>query len=617
MIGALVAGFSAVFVLARNPRAVLNRVFFFYFCTVALFNLLESLALLTRNPALADIFLDMAVFLFVMLAISLFHFLTVFSGKKRIWDNPLFYLMNYLPALIFGYINWKTSTFYIGVERTVWGFHHLYGKYYWVLALYTALYFLASLYLAWNFSRENASRRVRMQGILIFSGLLTAFIFGLIFEVFLPLLGVRFITIIPTAIVIFIMFFTAAMARYGLLIMTPEAISNSIIETMPALLLVIDTSRNILIVNSSFLRNTGYTIREITGRPVKEIFDPEFANEVCDKLLSVREGGALSGYRGTVFTKDHTRIPVSINAVSLRDTLGEGGGFLLIMRDISKEDQLLATQKKIIDDLSKNKERMFSILEDTAAARDSARQKSIEIGALYEKVKAADLLKTEFLSIVSHELRTPLVPIIGYTDLLLSEETGNLSEKQVQFLKSIQKESLHLHELVDSVLDVSRIESGKPIELSKRQVSIKVLIEELLETIQPKIRMEIEIPEGFPVLDVDPVKIKRVLNNLIDNALKFTPKDGTIKIIGDKKDGFVELRVVDNGSGIAKEHLSAVFEKYFQVGTPYSGIKKGVGLGLTIVKGLVEAHGGKIWAESEGLGKGSKFIFTLPLTEKD
>jgi PAS domain S-box-containing protein len=616
MVGFFAAGISAVFVLARNSRDMLNRVFFFYSCTVALFNLLESLALITRNHALADIFLNIAVFIFILLATSLFHFLLVFSGKERIWKNPIFYLINYLPALMFGYLSWATGKFYVGVENTVWGFRHTYGEYFWFLALYSVAYLLASLYLAWDIRRGKASRRVRSQGSLIFTGLLIAVTSGVFFDVFLPQLGIHYVTMIPTALVVFILFFTAAMARYGLMIMTPEAISRSIIDTMPGLLLVIDDSRNILLVNNSFVRNTGYTMRETIGRPVKGILSREIAEEMCDTIYAAgREGTVLTGYRGAVITKFNTRLPVSINAVLLKDNLGEGVGCLLIMRDISKEEQLLAEQKRIIDELSKNRERMLSILEDTAAARDLAYQKSKEISELYEKLKVADLMKTEFLSIVSHELRTPLVPIIGYTDLLLSEETGKLSEKQVQFLKSIQKESNHLHELVDSVLDVSRIESGKPIELSKSQVSIKVLLEELLELIQPKIRTEIDIPDGFPILNVDPVKIKRVFNNLIGNALKFTPKDGTIRITGEKKDGFVELRVIDNGAGISKEHLTAIFEKYCQVGTPQSGIKTGVGLGLTIAKELVESHGGKIWAESEGPGKGSRLIFTLPLTD--
>jgi signal transduction histidine kinase len=233
------------------------------------------------------------------------------------------------------------------------------------------------------------------------------------------------------------------------------------------------------------------------------------------------------------------------------------------------------------------------------------------------KLKVVDRMKTEFLSMVSHELRTPMTPIKGYLTLISSGKFGALSPEQKNALNIIADQSEHLHSVIGSILDLSRIELGKPVPVNKTPVYLKPLIGETVEAMKIKAREQglALVVEGaaVPKIMADPIMLKRVLANLIGNALKFTPRGGEIKIRACVEDSSVRVEVVDNGIGIARENLDKVFEKFYQVDASSTRAVSGMGMGLPIAKELVELHGGKIWGESEGLGRGSRFIFTLPV----
>jgi signal transduction histidine kinase len=234
------------------------------------------------------------------------------------------------------------------------------------------------------------------------------------------------------------------------------------------------------------------------------------------------------------------------------------------------------------------------------------------------KLQDVDKMKTEFLSMVSHELRTPLTPIKGYLTLLLSNKMGELSDPQRKALDILARQSEHLHSLIDSILDLSRIELGKPIPLSKEILSLRTVIEETVDAMkiqadEKKIKLLVEIAEDLPATSGDVIKLKRVLANLVGNAIKFTPDQGTIKIKAFPAAGQVRVEVSDNGLGLTRENLVHVFEKFYQVDSSITRAAGGMGMGLPIAKELIERHGGKIWLESAGLGKGTSAIFVLPV----
>lgn len=232
--------------------------------------------------------------------------------------------------------------------------------------------------------------------------------------------------------------------------------------------------------------------------------------------------------------------------------------------------------------------------------------------------EAANKAKSEFLANMSHELRTPLNSIIGFSDVLLEMNSDGLSEKQKKYVMNISKSGKHLLTIINDILDIAKVESGK-MQLCKENVSVQSIMEEVLVSMQPlaakkEIVMKISIDSDSSYLLVDKGKIKQVLYNLVGNAIKFTNPGGIVnlraKVGGDK----LHISVQDSGIGISKTDQMKLFKPFSQIESSTARRYDGTGLGLALAKELVVLHGGQIWVESE-LSKGSTFTFTIPLHE--
>ena len=237
--------------------------------------------------------------------------------------------------------------------------------------------------------------------------------------------------------------------------------------------------------------------------------------------------------------------------------------------------------------------------------RDVSREREIE------------QMKSDFVSVVSHELRTPLAAMKGAVDNLLDGLCGELNQIQKDCLLLTHRNIERLNRLICDLLDISRIEAGK-IQMHPQMVDVSGLIKEVLSFFQVMANERNIILKAFcspdlPKAELDPDKITQVLTNLVGNALKFTSSGGMVNVEASRKNDMIEIDVIDTGLGIAQQDLEKVFDKFYQVSRSLVCGIKGTGLGLPISKGLVERHGGKIWAVSE-LGKGSKFSFCLPLS---
>ena len=236
-----------------------------------------------------------------------------------------------------------------------------------------------------------------------------------------------------------------------------------------------------------------------------------------------------------------------------------------------------------------------------------------KISENFEDLKKLDKLKDEFISVASHELKTPLVPIIGYTDLLLKKADSQTRKKLQIILESAMDEK----KLVDDLLKISRLETGT-MKFEMKEFQIKDLIDKTFKEMLPdakekRVTLRKEIDENLPLVVGDSSRIKEVLRNLMDNAIKFT-YIGKVTVRAKKIKGIIMIEVEDTGIGISKENIPKLFTKFFQIDKSESRQQSGAGLGLSISKLIVEAHGGKIWVESK-LGVGSKFIFSLPIKE--
>jgi len=231
------------------------------------------------------------------------------------------------------------------------------------------------------------------------------------------------------------------------------------------------------------------------------------------------------------------------------------------------------------------------------------------------ELKKLELVRKEFVANVSHELRTPLSVIKGYAETLVDGHHDMPVEDRDRFLKTIQRHTERLNSLLEDLLTLSKLESINP-GLRRESTDLPALLENIIEDyrIRPAAqehRMVLEGDIAMEPLLIDPLKVTQVLENLLDNALKYTPKGCTIQIRSKRKEAEVELCVADNGPGIPEENLPHLFERFYRVDKGRSRDKGGTGLGLSIVKHIVQLHHGRCWVESQ-LGQGTAFYFTLP-----
>jgi signal transduction histidine kinase len=239
-----------------------------------------------------------------------------------------------------------------------------------------------------------------------------------------------------------------------------------------------------------------------------------------------------------------------------------------------------------------------------------------ELKAANESLRQLDRVKADLVSAVSHELRTPLTSIRGFAEFLEDGIGGQLSPEQQDYVRHIQSNTLRLQRLVDDLLDFARLEAGT-FKLAFRSSDLRTSLTEVIESMEPlaqerQVLLDSALPAESLFIDADTGRVEQVLINLITNAIKFTPAGGRVIVSAHRAPEHVELSVQDTGIGIAGDRLPQVFHKFYQVDATTTRAQGGAGLGLTIAKALVEAHGGTIGVESE-LNHGSNFWFTLPL----
>ncbi|OPY74746.1 MAG: Alginate biosynthesis sensor protein KinB [Syntrophorhabdus sp. PtaU1.Bin050] len=322
-------------------------------------------------------------------------------------------------------------------------------------------------------------------------------------------------------------------------------------------------------------------------------------------------------------TSSHRDIYVRMNM--LRDAAGSAGTLAVLMLTIAFAlvigTSFVSTRsitKPLAALMDKTKEISKGVFEGelNIPSPPELSELTMAFNVMCYKLKRVDTMKSEFLSTMSHELRTPLASIKEGIGLLQEGVGGAMSDKQKRLLKILSEETHRLIGLVNSLLDVAKMEAGM-MRYNFQQENLAPLISKVLTEMGPlieakKIRLQTDIDGELPPLSLDRERMLQAIRNLIGNAAKFTPERGQVKISACRKDDGVEFSVNDTGLGIPKENLTAIFEKFHQPPVRTSEWVKGTGLGLAFVKHIITAHGGKVWAESEP-GQGSTFIFVLPL----
>ena len=307
------------------------------------------------------------------------------------------------------------------------------------------------------------------------------------------------------------------------------------------------------------------------------------------------------------------------------DQIGED--FAQIIRDVELTKVIKDSQSQISQDKSAISEVNMGGDGEQRVVRVVASpfldENGFSLGTVYvfddiTREKEIDQMKSDFISLVSHELRTPLTSIIGFVSFILDGKTGPINEKQQNSLVRVHRQSKRLAALINDLLDVSRIESGR-IQMNQEPIMLLEIANQRIEEIRPQadakaIQLNFVCPESLPAILGDEARMGQAFTNLIGNAIKFTPDNGevTVKL---KVDGnLLHVEIIDTGPGIPVEERQKIFEKFYQRSDIHTRQKGGTGLGLSITKSIVEAHGGRLWVDEGDQGKGSNFQFALPLS---
>jgi len=361
-----------------------------------------------------------------------------------------------------------------------------------------------------------------------------------------------------------------------------------------------DLEAKIIDVNEATLKMYGTdNMRDLIGKNSFELIAPEDREKALEGMREVLEKGYVKDREYHIITKDGSQILVEMNSSIMKDADGKPIGFVSVSRDITERKQAEAALRGM-------------------NARLRAQQK--ELTEKSRELEVASQAKSEFLASMSHELRTPLNAVIGFSELMVDGIPGDINEEQRQCLSDILSSGQHLLDLINDVLDLSKVEARK-IELKLENLNLADIINNVAQTVKPMLddnrhKLRVNVEEGLPQVRADKSRLRQIFLNLLSNAVKFTPAGGELGIEAGRNSDWCQVSVIDNGTGIRQEDQERIFEAFTQVDTLPDGKKEGTGLGLTVTKQLVELGGGRIWVESE-YGKGSKFAFTLPLAKGD
>ncbi len=384
-------------------------------------------------------------------------------------------------------------------------------------------------------------------------------------------------------------------------------------ESANDILLFLDRHGKILDVNERLKEVGGYEREELVGKNIRSltsIINRKSLAIVARNFIKRMADLKVPPYEVEMVTKSGEWLTIEISAVAIRRE-GKAIGDLVILRDMTERRRAETEIKQLYEQV-----KAFNV-----ELEDRIKERTRELEMVVKEAEAANQAKSEFLSGMSHELRTPLTAIIGFSQILAEQYFGELNEKQTEYVWDILESGEHLLSLINDILDLAKVEAGKA-ELELSGFNMKELLENSLVMIKEKtskhsISLEVRISPALDNLTItaDQRRLKQVMFNLLSNAAKFTPDQGRITVEARRKGAELIVSVADTGIGIDLKAQEKIFDKFYQAHVGPTDKTPGTGLGLPLSKSFIEMHGGKIWVESEGKGKGSRFIFSLPLRE--
>jgi PAS domain S-box-containing protein len=528
----------------------------------------------------------------------------IMTEQKQIYNSPpVKFVFIFLPVFFF-----FLHSFNLLMNNPVlgeYGWYPLWKRNIWVI-LYYAYYIsftFAGIILIYRYALTVRSRILKKMSYVILAGSVSTLTLGSFNEVLLSLIfknQVFFSQVTDIAVLIWAFSIMYAVTTYGFFKITPTSAADNIIANMNEFLILLNEEAQIEYANSHVLNFLGYKDKELAGKKFGMLM--ALGDDFNNMLKSVLTKGAYRFPEFYLKKKDGSRSPV-VFSVALLKEMGDVVGFVCVASDISEVKKAEETLKES-----------------------------------YDRLKELDDLKSNFTSVVSHELRTPLTSIKGFLQFLLNGIAGPVNAQQREYLDIIKNNSERLLSLINDLLDMSKMESGK-FTVDRVPSAVKPLLERCVKDVRSlsdakNITISVETSEPGAVLNIDPYRISQAVINLLSNAIKFSQKNSaitaafsTVDLGGmrlpahvkprDLKPGNYGLIVIkDLGLGIEADKLVKVFDRFYQVENANTRKTPGTGLGLNIVRNIVEQHNGIVWAESEGPGKGSEFKILLPAEVK-
>jgi PAS domain S-box-containing protein len=362
-----------------------------------------------------------------------------------------------------------------------------------------------------------------------------------------------------------------------------EAKSKYIFETVPEGISIGDIKGFVTGVNQAVVKMHGYNSKdEIIGRHGNELIAEKDREKAKLYLNETLEKGVIRSTELSLVRKDGSEFPAEFSTAAIKDAAGNPIGIIVVISDITPRIQATAEHQKIVE------------------------------------YRELDRLKTNLLSTVSHELRTPLASIKGYASMLMLYAHKLDKKQKTESIQAIDRATDRLTELIDHLLDMSRLDAGL-LRLTLQPVKPREIIVAAVEEAElrsPKYKFRTEIQGRLPAISADGRRLRQIIDNILDNAVKYSPEDTEISLQVLVKPEELLISVADQGRGIPEAEYQKIFERMYRIEQRLKNDPGGLGLGLSLCKALVEAHGGRIWVESV-MNKGSTFYFTIPLKNSE
>jgi PAS domain S-box-containing protein len=572
------------FTFFRDMRKPLNRVFMLLCLSLAFWSLTEFAYRQTDSFETAHFWLRANAFIYLVPPLLL-HFMLIFTGESKSINSKLAYPSIYAPALVFIILSLTTDTMGGEPVKEYWGWTFTLPDepvLYSIGQIWSYGLGLLSLYLCLLFYLKETEYKKKQQAKHVLIGFLIVVAVALITEWLFPMLQItvpELATISFTAICIFASY---AIWKYKLFALTPAAVAENILSTMPDSLLLVSPDHRITLANKAALEMLGYKESELTGQPLEIIFGQNDDNGAVstEEASEYSEDTSIIGIETTFKTKTDTLIPIFLSRSVMKDREGELLGIIYIGRDIT-ELKLAEEEKRKMEEQLQMTGRLAAVGELSAGVAHELNNPLAAIQAFAEflasKKDLDDAVKTDVMTIYKEAQRATRI-----TGNLLSFARRNEPERELGSINDILKKSLELHQYQMSLNGV--------------ELSVKLA------------------PE-LPLTMVDSQQMQQVFINIIRNAEQAMIEahgGGKLHINTRAKDDVIKITFTDDGPGISEEDMTSIFDPFFTT----KDVGKGTGLGLSICYGIVEGHGGHIYASS-GSGKGTTFVVEIPVITGD